>query len=69
MKDENSALKAQITLGYEKKDWPVSQSALKTVTNLTTQESTTSEVTDHKDDWSEYLSPALDIYWNRRFSD
>ena len=69
MKDENSALKAQFTLGYEKKDWPVSQSALKTVTNLTTQESTTSEVTDHKDDWSEYLSPALDIYWNRRFSD
>lgn len=56
MKDENSALKAQFTLGYEKKDWPVSQSALKTVTNLTTQESTTSEVTDHKDDWSEYLS-------------
>lgn len=69
MKDENSALKAQFTLGYEKKDWPVSQSALKTVTNLTTQESTTSEVTDHKDNWSEYLSPALDIYWNRRFSD
>lgn len=69
MKDENSALKAQFTLGYEKKDWPVSQSAHKTVTNLTTQESTTSEVTDHKDDWSEYLSPALDIYWNRRFSD
>lgn len=69
MKDENSALKAQFTLGYEKKDWPVSQSALKTVTNLTTLESTTSEVTDHKDDWSEYLSPALDIYWNRRFSD
>ena len=69
MKDEKSALKAQFTLGYEKKDWPVSQSALKTVTNLTTKESTTSEVTDHKDDWSEYLSPALDIYWNRRFSD
>ena len=69
MKDENSALKAQFTLGYEKKDWPVSQSALKTVTNLTTKESTTSEVTDHKDDWSEYLSPALDIYWNRKFSD
>lgn len=69
MKDEKSALKAQFTLGYEKKDWPVSQSALKTVTNLTTKESTTSEVTDHKDDWSEYLSTALDIYWNRRFSD
>ena len=69
MKDEKSALKAQFTLAYEKKDWPVSQSALKTVTNQTTQESTTSEVTDHKDDWSEYLSPALDIYWNRRFSD
>lgn len=69
MKDEKSALKAQFTLAYEKKDWPVSQSALKTVTNQTTKESTTSEVTDHKDDWSEYLSPALDIYWNRRFSD
>ncbi len=69
MKDEKSALKAQFTLGYEKKDWPVSQSVIKTVTDLSTKESTTSEVIDRKDVWSEYLFPSLDIYWNRRLSD
>ena len=69
MKDENSALKAQFTLGYDKKDWPVSQSVIKTVTDLSTNESTTSEVIDRKDVWSEYLTPSLDIYWNRNISD
>ncbi len=68
-KDEKSALKAQFTLGYEKKDWPVSQSVIKTVTDLSSKEYTTSEVIDRKDIWSEYLSPSLDIYWNRRLSD
>lgn len=69
MKDEKSALKAQFTLGYEKKDWPVSQSVIKTVTDLSTNESTTSKVIDRKDVWSEYLTPSLDIYWNRNISD
>ena len=69
MKDENSTLKAQFTLGYEKKDWPVSQSVTKTVTDMTSKESITSKVIDHKDVWSEYLTPSLDIYWNRKLSD
>ena len=69
MKDEKSALKAQLSIGYEKKDWPVRQSVIKTVTDLASGESTISEVIDSKDVWSEYLSPSLDIYWNRRLSD
>lgn len=69
LKDEKSVLKAQFTLGYEEKDWPVSQSAIKTVTDLSTNESATSKVIDRKDVWSKYLSPSLDIYWNRKLSD
>ena len=69
VKDEKSALKAQLALGYEKNDHPVSQSVVKTVTNLMTKEATLSEVIDHKDVWSEYLTPSLDIYWNRKLSE